>query len=64
VRIQDINWKDRAREFCKEHGSIEVANVEKAMREGATIATQCTTEQLATVRQNLETKRLKANAPQ
>ncbi len=64
MNISEIDWKDHARKFCKQHGSLEVATVEKAMREGATIATQCTTEQLATVRQNLETKRLKANAPQ
>jgi len=64
LNISEIDWRDRARNFCKEHGSLEVATVERAMRDGAAVALHCATEKLSSVRQNLEAKRLKANAPQ
>lgn len=64
MNLTDIDWRDRARNFCKEHGSLEVATVEKAMRDGASLAVGCMTEKLSAVRQELETKRNKANAPQ
>jgi hypothetical protein len=64
VNLTNIDWRDRARNFCKQHGSLEVATVEKAMRDGASLAVGCMTGKLSAVRQELETKRNKANAPQ
>lgn len=64
MTITSIDWKSRARDFCKEHGSLEVATVEKAMREAAALTVQCLTERVAKVREDLQTKRRKANAPQ
>lgn len=64
MTLTDINWKQRAREFCQKNNSLEVANVEAAMQEAAALAVQCLTERVSQVRQNLETNRRKANAPQ
>ena len=30
MNLTDIDWRDRARNFCKEHGSLEVATPENA----------------------------------
>ena len=64
MSISEINWPDRARKFCRERGSLEVANVEAAMREAAAVTVECVTERIAGVRTQLEAKRVKANAPQ
>ena len=52
----DIDWKSRAREFCKKSGTLEVANIEAAMREGASVAISFATERFSTLRKNIEAK--------
>jgi len=64
VIIKDIDWKQRAREFCQENGTLEIAIVEKAMREAAAVTTGRLAQRIAKVTDELQAKRLKANAPQ
>lgn len=64
MNLQDINWKERARDFCKKNNSLEVANIEAAMREAASLTVQCLTGKVKQITDDLELKRLKANAPQ
>lgn len=59
MNLKDINWKECARDFCKLNNSLEVANVEAAMREAAALVVGCVTEKLSDARKNLEVNRTK-----
>jgi hypothetical protein len=64
MTLSEIDWKDRARQFCQRNGTLEVANIEAAMKEAASIVVECDTARIKTIRLELEAKRNKANAPQ
>ena len=58
--MNDIDFKDEARKLAKECGSIEVANLEKAMRHGAVLIAIKTTEKVKATNDELQ-RRYKAN---